>query len=59
MAVRESMGTHLSPSGRWKMDARYGRQFSVEKFEKKLPATVYGIHKYPGSGLVKGGCGIE
>ena len=59
MAVCESMGTHLSPSGRWKMDARYGRQFSVEKFEKTFPATVYGIHKYPGSGLVKGGCGIE
>ena len=59
MAVRESMGTHLSPSGRWKMDSRYGRQFSVEKFEKTLPATVYGIHKYLGSGLVKGGCGIE
>ena len=37
MAVRESMGTHLSPSGRWKMDARYGRQFSVEKFEKNSP----------------------
>ncbi len=41
------------------MDARYGRQFSVEKFEKTLPATVYGIHKYMGSGLVKGGRGIE
>lgn len=59
MAVCESMGTHLSPSGRWKMDSRYGRQFSVEKFEKTLLATVYGIHKYLGSGLVKGGCGIE
>lgn len=41
------------------MDARYGRQFSVEKFEKTLPATVYGIHKYLSSGLVKGGYGIE
>ena len=41
------------------MDARYGRQFSVEKFEKTLSATVYGIHKYLGSGLVKGGYGIE
>ncbi len=41
------------------MDARYGRQFSVEKFEKTLPVAVYGIYKYLGSGLVKGGCGIE
>ena len=36
------------------MDAKYGRQFSVEKFEETLPATVYGIEKYLGSGLVKG-----
>ena len=36
------------------MDARYGRQFSLEKFEETLPATVYGIEKYLGSGLVKG-----
>ena len=36
------------------MDAKYGRQFSVEKFEETLPATVYGIEKYLGSGLIKG-----
>ena len=26
----------------------------VEKFEETLPATVYGIEKYLGSGLIKG-----
>ena len=26
----------------------------MEKFEETLPATVYGIEKYLGSGLVKG-----
>ena len=36
------------------MDAKYGRQFLVEKFEETLPATVYGIEKYLCSGLVKG-----
>lgn len=48
------VGSVLSLEGFWKMDARYGRQFSVERFEETLPATVYGIEKYLGSGLVKG-----
>ena len=48
------VGSVLSLEGWWKVDARYGRQFSVEKFEETLPATVYGIEKYLGSGLVKG-----
>ena len=48
------VGSVLFLEGMWKMDAKYGRQFSVEKFEETLPATVYGIEKYLGSGLVKG-----
>ena len=48
------VGSVLSLEGMWKMDAKYGRQFSVEKFEETLPATVYGIQKYLGSGLIKG-----
>ena len=48
------VGSVLSLEGMWKMDAKYGRQFSMEKFEETLPATVYGIEKYLGSGLVKG-----
>lgn len=48
------VGSVLSLEGFWKMDSKYGRQFSVEKWEETLPATVYGIEKYLGSGLVKG-----
>ncbi len=48
------VGSVLSLEGFWKMDAKYGRQFSVEKFEETLPATVFGIEKYLGSGLIKG-----
>ena len=47
-------GSVLTLEGAWKMDARYGRQFTVIKFEEALPATVYGIEKYLGSGLIKG-----
>ena len=48
------VGSVLALEGFWKVDAKYGRQFSVEKFEETLPATVYGIEKYLGSGLIKG-----
>lgn len=48
------VGAVLSLTGWWKMDAKYGRQFSIETFEETLPATVYGIEKYLGSGLIKG-----
>ena len=48
------VGAVLSLTGEWKMDSKYGRQFSIESFEETLPATVLGIEKYLGSGLVKG-----
>ena len=48
------VGSVLQLSGRWKIDAKYGRQFSIEQFEETLPATVYGIEKYLGSGLIRG-----
>lgn len=48
------VGSVLSLEGFWKTDAKYGRQFSAEKFEETLPATVFGIEKYLGSGLIKG-----
>lgn len=49
-----NVGAVLTLTGFWKVDAKYGRQFSVESFEETLPATVLGIEKYLGSGLVKG-----
>lgn len=48
------VGSVLSLTGQWKMDAKYGRQFSMESFEETLPATAYGMEKYLGSGLIKG-----
>ncbi len=48
------VGSVLTLTGTWKLDAKYGRQFAIETFEETLPATVYGIEKYLGSGLVKG-----
>ena len=48
------VGSVLYLGGNWRIDAKYGRQFSMETFEETLPATVFGIEKYLGSGLVKG-----
>ncbi len=48
------VGSVLLLEGFWKNDSKYGKQFSVVKFEETLPATVYGIEKYLGSGLIKG-----
>ena len=48
------VGSVLLCEGYWKVDARYGQQFIVENWEEVMPATIYGIEKYLGSGLVKG-----
>jgi len=49
-----NVGSVLLVEGNWKVDARYGRQFVAENWEETLPATVYGMEKYLGSGLIKG-----
>ena len=48
------VGAVLLCDGDWIMDKKYGRQFKAETYEEVMPATVYGIEKYLGSGLVKG-----
>lgn len=48
------VGCVLLCEGNWKLDARYGQQFVVESWQEVMPATIYGIEKYLGSGLVKG-----
>lgn len=48
------VGSVLLCEGDWKIDRKYGQQFIVQSFEEVMPATVYGIEKYLGSGLVKG-----
>ncbi len=47
-------GEWLRLSGRWTNHAEYGRQFQAEMCEQALPATVEGIRRYLGSGLIRG-----
>lgn len=48
------VGTNLEINGVWKVDRKYGQQFEAHTWQEVMPATVYGIEKYLGSGLIKG-----
>ncbi|MCH2045167.1 MAG: ATP-dependent RecD-like DNA helicase [Saprospiraceae bacterium] len=48
------IGEMLICHGEWKEDKRFGKQFSLQSFEVEIPATVNGIKRYLGSGLVSG-----
>jgi len=48
------VGESVRLSGRWTSHPRYGRQFEVRSYSTVLPATIQGIQRYLGSGLVKG-----
>ena len=52
--IDANVGSVLVCEGEWKVDAKYGRQFVAQNWEETLPATVYGMEKYLGSGLIKG-----
>ncbi|MFC9331669.1 ATP-dependent RecD-like DNA helicase [Kitasatospora sp. NPDC057015] len=47
-------GESLRLHGRWASHPQYGKQFVVENYTTVLPATVQGIQRYLGSGLIKG-----
>jgi exodeoxyribonuclease V alpha subunit len=47
-------GESLRLQGRWASHPQYGRQFQVEAYQTVLPATIQGIRRYLGSGLIKG-----
>ncbi|MEZ4859864.1 MAG: AAA family ATPase [Caldilineaceae bacterium] len=56
--IGNMVGIHVGESveltGRWTVHPEYGRQFAIEQMRTVLPATVAGIEKYLGSGLIKG-----
>ncbi|MGW0532118.1 SF1B family DNA helicase RecD2 [Streptomyces sp. NPDC003032] len=48
------VGESLRMQGRWGSHPQYGKQFTVENYTTVLPATIQGIRRYLGSGLIKG-----
>lgn len=49
-----NVGESVELHGRWTVHPEYGKQFTVVKMRSVLPATITGIEKYLGSGLIKG-----
>jgi exodeoxyribonuclease V alpha subunit len=47
-------GETLHLTGEWTRHAQHGAQFKIATFRSELPASVHGIRKYLGSGLVPG-----
>ncbi len=47
-------GQTLQLMGQWRDHPQYGSQFQVVQYKETKPATLTGIEKYLGSGLVKG-----
>ncbi|MET9301398.1 ATP-dependent RecD-like DNA helicase [Micromonospora aurantiaca] len=47
-------GESLRMRGWWSSHPQYGRQFDVVSYSTVLPATIQGIRRYLGSGLIKG-----
>ena len=48
------VGSVLLVDGDWRVDPRYGQQFVAQSWTEVMPATIYGIEKYLGNGLIKG-----
>ena len=47
-------GEIIKMYGEWVNHPKYGEQFKVDSYKSLVPASVYGIQKYLGSGLIKG-----
>ncbi|MBE9215036.1 ATP-dependent RecD-like DNA helicase [Plectonema cf. radiosum LEGE 06105] len=47
-------GQTLQLNGFWREHPQYGLQFQVTNYKETKPATITGIEKYLGSGLIKG-----
>jgi exodeoxyribonuclease V alpha subunit len=47
-------GQTLQLTGIWREHPKYGSQFQVTQYRETKPATLTGIEKYLGSGLIKG-----
>lgn len=47
-------GEMISMKGEWSNHPKYGEQFKIVSYKTTVPASVHGIEKYLGSGLIKG-----
>ena len=48
------VGSVLKAKGKWSFDSKYGKQFSLISYEETMPATLHGLEKYLGGGMIRG-----
>ena len=52
--IEINVGTVIEAKGNFVVNKKFGKQFSVKEYKESLPASIYGIEKYLGSGLIEG-----
>lgn len=52
--IEINVGTVIEAKGNFVVDKKFGKQFNVKEYKESLPASIYGIEKYLGSGLIEG-----
>jgi exodeoxyribonuclease V alpha subunit len=52
--IAPTPGEVIKMRGEWVNHPKYGEQFKIADYKTAVPASVYGIQKYLGSGLIKG-----
>ncbi len=52
--VSINVGTVIQAQGNFSINKKFGKQFNVVEYKESLPASIYGIEKYLGSGLIEG-----
>ncbi len=52
--VEMNIGTVIEANGDFVVNKKFGKQFCVKEYRESLPASIYGIEKYLGSGLIEG-----
>jgi exodeoxyribonuclease V alpha subunit len=52
--VAPRVGEAIRMKGEWANHPRYGEQFKIVQYRTEIPATLHGIGRYLGSGLIRG-----
>ena len=52
--INPTPGEILRMKGEWGKHPKYGEQFKIVKYKTVVPASVHGIQRYLGSGLIMG-----
>ena len=52
--IQINIGSVIEAKGNFVINKKFGKQFNVTEYTDSLPASIYGIERYLGSGLIEG-----